>query len=63
MECCLQCTLNASQADAKQKQETIDRLNKAVADMKACIESMEERLREHEMTRRKLHNTIQELKV
>jgi uncharacterized coiled-coil protein SlyX len=59
----LQASLEASQTDAKEKQAVIDSLNKVIADQKAVIESMEEKLREHEMVRRKLHNEVQELKV
>ena len=58
-----QVSLSASQGDAAQKAVKIERLTAVVKRQEDIIRSMEDKLREHEMTRRNLHNTIQELKV
>ena len=52
----------AAMADNRQKSEAIASLEDAVKRHLATIAECEARIREDETTRRKLHNTIQELK-
>ena len=47
----------------RMKDAEIAKLKEIVARHEATMAEMEDKMREHEMVRRKLHNTIQELKV
>ncbi|XP_030832171.1 kinesin-like protein KIN-14M [Strongylocentrotus purpuratus] len=55
--------LEQSVDSCRQKGSRISDLEAEVAALKATVEEKEGRIREDETIRRKLHNTIQELKV
>ena len=59
----VQINLNQSVADGKLKDCEITRLKQLVAVQEEKMENMSGKIREFETDRRKLHNTIQELKV
>ena len=62
-KCYFQLNLEEALNAGRLKDEEIAKLKALVARQENTIEDLNAKAREHETTRRKLHNTIQELKV
>jgi kinesin family protein C1 len=59
----LQLNLDKTNGVVRSNEETIAELRTMLAQREATIAENEKAIRDHETMRRKLHNTIQELKV
>ena len=63
IDLCVQLLLEAAREAGRTKDGQIAELKGVVKAQNETMEEMTVKMREHEATRRKLHNTIQELKV